>query len=184
MSDATATLTRPVLKTKFISHGTLGSRDLEASRKFYEAFLGFEVVRTSPISLLIRLGGHHVYAVVQTDKAPPMHRINHNGVDVACEADVDESWRLCHEQAEKWALTHITKPVSVHGTYSFHFVDRDGNDWEILSNPEGGYTWIFDQGDLAGKGHMERNFRLKRPDLSKEKATPEAPNNRGAKPAG
>ncbi|MDB5410983.1 MAG: glyoxalase/bleomycin resistance protein/dioxygenase [Rhodospirillales bacterium] len=164
MADAIATdRKRSVLKTKFISHGTLGSCDLEASRKFYEEFLGLEVVRTSRISLFIRLGGDHVYAVVETDKAPQMHRINHNGVDVENDAEVDESWRLCHEQAEKWGLTKITKPAAVHGTYSFHFVDRDGNDWEILSNPAGGYTWIFDQGDLAGKGHMDRNFRLKRP---------------------
>jgi catechol 2,3-dioxygenase-like lactoylglutathione lyase family enzyme len=158
---------KAALKTKFISHGTLGSRDLEASRRFYEEFLGFEVVRTSPVSLFIRLGGKHVYAVVQNPHSPPMHRINHNGVDVDSDADVDESWRICHEQEEKWGLTKITKPVSVHGTYSFHFIDADGNDWEILSNPQDGYTWIFDQGDLAGKGHMERDFRRKRPDSMK-----------------
>jgi catechol 2,3-dioxygenase-like lactoylglutathione lyase family enzyme len=29
-----------VIKSKFISHGTLGSTDLEATRKFYEEFLG------------------------------------------------------------------------------------------------------------------------------------------------
>lgn len=165
---AAATGKKSVLKTRFISHGTLGSRDLEATRKFYEEFLGLEVVRTSPISMMVRLGGNHVYAVVKSDKAPAMQRINHNGVDVETEADVDESWRLCHEQAEKWGITHITKPASVHGTYSFHFVDLDGNDWEILSNPDGGYTWIFEQGDLEGKGHMERNFRLKRPDRKVE----------------
>ncbi len=168
MSEAATALRKSALNTRFISHGTLGSRDLDATRKFYEEFLGLEVVRTSPISMMVRLGGNHVYAVVKSDKAPTMHRINHNGIDVESEADVDESWRLCHEQAEKWGLTNITKPVSVHGTYSFHFVDRDGNDWEILSNPEGGYTWIFEQGDLVGKGHMERNFRLKRPDRNAE----------------
>ena len=47
----------PALKLNFLSHGTLDSRDLAFSRKFYEEFLGFEVVQTSPISLLIRLGG-------------------------------------------------------------------------------------------------------------------------------
>jgi catechol 2,3-dioxygenase-like lactoylglutathione lyase family enzyme len=171
MTEALATdRKKSVLKTKFLSHGTLGSSGLEASRKFYEEFLGLEVVRTSKISLFIRLGGDHVYAVVQTDKAPQMHRINHNGIDVDSDADVDESWRLCHEQAEKWGITKITKPATVHGTYSFHFVDRDGNDWEILSNPKGGYTWIFNQGDLAGKGHMDRNFRMKRPDRGEDGA--------------
>jgi len=43
-----ASMTGSVLKTKFISHGTLGSKDLEATRRFYEEFLGLEVVRTSP----------------------------------------------------------------------------------------------------------------------------------------
>jgi catechol 2,3-dioxygenase-like lactoylglutathione lyase family enzyme len=159
-----ATRGRGVLKTRFISHGTLGSTDLERSRKFYEEFLGLEVVRTSPVSLFVRLGGNHVYAVVQSKKYGPMHRLNHNGLDVETDADVDEAHRLCHEQAEKWGITSITKPVAVHGTYSFHFVDMDGNDWEILSNPAGGYTWIFEQGDQTGKGHMDRAFRQKRPD--------------------
>ena len=49
----------PALKLNFLSHGTLESRDLEFTRKFYEEFLGFEVHRTSPISLIVRLGGPH-----------------------------------------------------------------------------------------------------------------------------
>jgi len=70
-------MARSVLKTKFISHGTLGSKDLEATRRFYEEFLGLEVVRTSPVSLMIRLGGNHVRmqrlaaAVVEHDRARP-----------------------------------------------------------------------------------------------------------------
>ncbi len=28
------------LKTRFLSHGTLGCRDLDATRRFYEEFLG------------------------------------------------------------------------------------------------------------------------------------------------
>ena len=55
---------RPALKLKFLSHGTLESRDLAFSRKFYEEFLGLDVVQTSPISLLVRLGGNHTYAFV------------------------------------------------------------------------------------------------------------------------
>src|SRR4051812_35685461 len=45
------------LNLKFISHGTLESRDLDQTRKFYEEFLGFEVVRASARSLWARLGG-------------------------------------------------------------------------------------------------------------------------------
>ena len=47
------------LKLNFLSHGTLETTDTEKSRRFYEDFLGLEVIRTSPISLLCRLGGNN-----------------------------------------------------------------------------------------------------------------------------
>src|SRR5438445_279997 len=99
-----------------------------------------------------------------------MQRCYHNGLDVHTEADVDAAWRLCTEQAEKWGLHDVAKPSERHGTYSFLFWDADDNAWEILSNPKGGYTWIFEQGDLEGRGHFERGFRHKRPDAKKETA--------------
>ena len=61
---APAQRSRPALKLNFLSHGTLESRDLGFSRRFYEEFLGLEVVQTSPISLLVRLGGPNTIAVV------------------------------------------------------------------------------------------------------------------------
>jgi catechol 2,3-dioxygenase-like lactoylglutathione lyase family enzyme len=152
------------LKTRFLSHGTLGSRDLERTREFYEQFLGLDVVRTSPVSLMVRLGGQHVYAVVLTKNKQRMPRCYHNGVDVTSEAEVDEAWRLCQEQASKWGLHDIAKPAERHGTYSFPFWDADDNAWEVLSNPKGGYTWIFEQGDLDGRGHFEKGFKDRRPD--------------------
>jgi len=160
-------MAQSAIKSRFISHGTLGSKDLEASRRFYEEFLGLEVVRTSPVSLMVRLGGNHVYAVVYTKRKERMDRLYHNGLDVDADAEVDEAWRLCHAQAEKWGLHDISKPSARHGTYSFLFWDGDDNAWEILSNPKGGYTWIFEQGNLEGRGHFERGFRHKRPDAKK-----------------
>ncbi|MFN0304350.1 MAG: VOC family protein [Burkholderiales bacterium] len=149
----------PAIRSRFISHGTLASRDLEATRKFYEEFLGLEVTRTSKVSMMIRLGGHHVYAVVKTTAQSQMIRLNHNGIDVETDADVDEAWRTCNAQAAQWGIHEISEPVVQHGTYSFMFHDLDDNMWEILSNPQGGYTWIFEQGDLSGKGHWDKNFR-------------------------
>jgi catechol 2,3-dioxygenase-like lactoylglutathione lyase family enzyme len=153
----------PAIRSRFISHGTLGSKDLDATRRFYEEFLGLEVVRTSPVSLMVRLGGQHVYAVVFTKKKESMPRIYHNGLDVATDAEVDEAWRRCTEEAAKWGLHEITKPIARHGTYSFLFWDADDNAWEILSNPKGGYTWIFEKGDLGGKGHFDKDFLAGRP---------------------
>jgi len=161
-SDAppeTGTKVQPELKLNFLSHGTLESRDLEFSRRFYEEFLGLEVHRTSPISLIIRLGGPHVYAVVYSKRPAEMNLLNHNGLDVETQADVDEAHRVVCEQAEKWRLHKISKPILQHGTYSFYFWDADENCWEILTNPKGGYSWLFELGDLEGKGHMDRSFK-------------------------
>ncbi len=164
--DAQQQASTPAIRTRFISHGTLGSHDIERSRRFYEEFLGLQAVRTSPISLMIRLGGAHVYAVVQTRDKEVMPRHYHNGVDVQTDAEVDAAYQKCLEQAEHWSLKDISRPSARHGTYSFLFWDLDDNCWEILSNPVDGYRWIFDKGDLEGKGHFAHGFRHQRPDAA------------------
>jgi catechol 2,3-dioxygenase-like lactoylglutathione lyase family enzyme len=154
----------PALKLNFLSHGTLESRDLAFSRRFYEEFLGLEIVQTSPISLLVRLGGANTIAVVYSKNVGEMNLLNHNGLDVRTKDEVDEAHRTVCAEAETWKLKKITKPHLQHGTYSFFFWDGDDNCWEILTNPEGGYSWLFEQGDQGGKGHLDRNF--KRPGIS------------------
>ena len=149
----------PVLKLKFLSHGTLESRDLERAREFYTEFLGLEVVRTSPISLLLRKGGQNTIAVVEQKKSThEMPLLNHNGLDVETQEEVEAAHRTVVAEAEKWGLHKITKPLLQHGTFSFFFWDMDDNCWEILTNPKGGYSWLFEKGDLAGKGHLDRGF--------------------------
>ena len=95
----------PALKCiTFLSHGTLEARDLEKTRQFYEECLGIETIRTSPVSLMIRLGGNHTYAVVQNPRKPDMPLLNHNGLDVPSRADVDECHRILDAAKEKWGI--------------------------------------------------------------------------------
>ncbi|MDE2229593.1 MAG: VOC family protein [Alphaproteobacteria bacterium] len=148
----------PALKLRFLSHGTLESTDLDVSRKFYEEFLGLDVVRTSSISLMIRLGGDNTIAVVKCKTKQPMSLLAHNGLDVETQEEVDAAYKTVVEQAEKWRLKKISKPLLQHGTYSFYFWDCDDNCWEILTNPKGGYSWLFGLGDLEGKGHQDKSF--------------------------
>lgn len=158
MSDEART--QPTLNLNFLSHGTLESKDLEFTRRFYVEFMGFEVVRPSKVSLWFRLGGHHIYVCVQTnpnDKVE-MPFLNHNGVDVANEEEVDECHRLVVRDAPKWGLKKITEPKVQHGTYSFFFYDADDNCWEILANPPSGYSWMFERGDQQGLGHLKSGF--------------------------
>ena len=147
------------LNLNFLSHGTLEAKNLENTRKFYEEFLGLDVVRTSPISILIRLGGDNTIAVVeQKNKKDVMSVLNHNGLDVETQEEVDAAYETCIAQAEQWGMHKITKPVLQHGTYSFYIWDLDDNCWEILTNPKGGYAWLFEQGDQQGKGHLDKKF--------------------------
>ena len=165
----TETKPKPALKLRLLSHGTLESKDLEASRKFFEDFFGFDVVRTSDISLMLRLGSQHVYAVVENKGSDrEMSFFGHNGIDVLTEAEVDEAHKICQEQADKWGLTKLSKPKVQHGTYSFYFWDRDGNVWEILCNPEGGYSWLFEEGEQEGKGHWAKDFKRPEETLTSE----------------
>jgi len=160
---ATHIKVEPALKLKFLSHGTLESTDLDFSRRFYEEFLGLDVVRTSPISLMIRLGGDNTIAVVKCKTKQPMNLLAHNGLDVETQEEVDAAYKTVIEQADQWKLKKISKPLLQHGTYSFYFWDCDDNCWEILTNPKGGYSWLFGLGDLEGKGHQDKSFA--RPDV-------------------
>jgi Glyoxalase/Bleomycin resistance protein/Dioxygenase superfamily len=136
-----------MLKLNFLSHGTLESRDLAFSRKFYEEFLGLWVVQTSQISLMVRLGGKHCIAVVYTKRPIGMGLFNHNGLDVETKEEVDTAHKIVLAEAEKWKLHKITKPVLQHGTYSFYFWDADENCWKISANPYSGYDWLLEAGD-------------------------------------
>src|SRR5260370_30259273 len=99
----------PALKLEFLSHGTLESRDLAFSRRFYEEFLGLDVVQTSPISLLIRLGGPNTIAVVYSKQVREMNLLNHNGLDVRPQDDVDEAHHIVCAQAETVHLNKLSK---------------------------------------------------------------------------
>jgi catechol 2,3-dioxygenase-like lactoylglutathione lyase family enzyme len=140
-------MTEPVLKLNYLSHGTLESYDIDKSRKFYEEFLGLDVVRTSPRSLMIRLGGSNTIATVYNPKKAMMPVLAHNGLDVATREEVDRAHDICTEQKEQWGIKAVTRPSDQHGTYSFYLRDLDDNWWEILTNPAGGYAWMFQKGD-------------------------------------
>ena len=158
ISVMATTQDEPILKLNFLSHGTLEARDLDKTREFYEKFLGLEVIRTSPRSLMIRLGGTNTIAVVQNEKKPMMPILNHNGLDVETQEEVDAAHKTILAHKDEWDIQSVTKPNLQHGTYSFYFRDLDDNWWEILTNPDGGYSWLYEKGDLEGAGHQDKKF--------------------------
>ncbi|WP_063043348.1 VOC family protein [Nocardia pseudovaccinii] len=143
----------PLLKTRFLSHGTLESRDIAASRRFYEEVLGLEVVQQAPVSLFIRLGGDHCYAVVESAGGTEMPLMAHNGIDLSSEDEVRAAYEQLLQVKEEYGIRRLTKPVRQHGTFSFYLHDLDGNWWEICHLPEGGYAYRFNhpETDLTGR---------------------------------
>ena len=164
------TKNKSTLNLNFYSHATLECHDSKFTRRFFEEFLGFEVVQMADISFWARLGGNQIVVVVESPvkKKSAMPFLNHNGLDVATEAEVDAAYELVKRDAEKWGLKKISRPTIQHGTYCFYFWDADDNAWEILSNPEGGYSWGFELGDQTGKGHMKRDFKRPESTLTKD----------------
>jgi hypothetical protein len=81
----------------------------------------------SLISLFIRLGGPNTIAVVYSKNIGAMNLLNHNGLDVPTQEELDEAHRIVCAQAEQWHLKKITKPHLQHGTYGFFFWDGDDN---------------------------------------------------------
>ncbi len=159
----------PALKLNFFSHATLEARDVKRTRRFFDEFLGFETVQMADVSFWARLGGKQIIVVVQSPKGTKadMPFLNHNGLDVGTEAEVDAAWEVVKRDAEKWGLHKITRPAIQHGTYCFYFWDLDDNAWEVLANPEGGYSWGFELGDQSGVGHMSRKFQRPASTLNK-----------------
>jgi catechol 2,3-dioxygenase-like lactoylglutathione lyase family enzyme len=149
---------RPVLDIARLGHGTLESVDIAKTRRFYEEVLGFDVIQTSPISLLIRKGYDHTYAVVETGRgAAEQELLNHNGLEVEGNEAVDRCYEQLMGVKDEYGIRKLQRPHKQHGNYAFYFMDLDGNWWEIVSVGPGGYADMFRESsyDLTGRHDLQ-----------------------------
>ena len=132
-----------------ISHGTLEVRNLKASRRFYEEFLGLECVRHGKPAMVIRLGMRfHVVCVEVGDEIHPVSLLNHWGVDVSSKEAVDKAHADAIHHRETYGILQVLKPQEMHGVYSFYLEDLDHNWWEIQYYENGfQHDDFFDFGD-------------------------------------
>lgn len=149
--------TTPLVPVTMISHGTLTSYDLQASRRFYEEVLGFDVIQVSTVSMLIRKGTDHVYVIVETGEPSTMGMFDHNGIDVPSREAVEEAYEALTRVKDDYRLGRITRPLDQHGAFSFYFADVDGNWWEIVHGRSQGYASIYDDAarDLTGRDDVD-----------------------------
>ena len=158
-------MNKPLLDLEFLSHGTVECADLERARKFYTEVFGMEVVQTSAISFFMRLNSETVVACVQHKGGTSGGVFNHFGFDVLTREEVDEAYEKIEAISDEYGLRKVSKPVDQHGTYSFYIIDYDDNWWEILVNPNGGYSYVFEMDEEKrdwndqdqGKDRIERS---------------------------
>ena len=119
-----------------LSHGTAEVRDLDATQRFFEDFLGLTVIRPLPMALYASAGGYWQLVCVRSGmKLKPQDENNRFCLHVADEAAV----RAAHDAALRdKAVNEIpeNRPVKVEqGALSFILQDRDNIWWEITARP-------------------------------------------------
>jgi catechol 2,3-dioxygenase-like lactoylglutathione lyase family enzyme len=139
---------RSVVKPYALTHGTCECRDLKATRRFYEEFLGLEVVRHAPPGMVFRLGmKFHVVCIEVGDNVRPCTLMNHWGLDVATHEEVDAAHAKAIELTATYGIKQV-KPIEMqHGVYSFYLEDLNHNWWEIQHYDGYLHDDFFDFGD-------------------------------------
>jgi catechol 2,3-dioxygenase-like lactoylglutathione lyase family enzyme len=137
-----------VVRGEVLSHGTLECYSLKESRPFYEEFLGLECARHARPAMVIRCGmKFHIVCVEVGAAVHPCSVLNHWGIDVQSEAEVDRIWQAAKDLSTKYGIRQVLDKVKQHGVYSFYLEDRDHNWWEIQHYDGFQHDDMFDFGD-------------------------------------
>src|SRR3981081_3487023 len=97
-----------IVNPMLLSHGTLMSKNLAASRRFYEEFLGLEVVRHARPAMMLRLkSGMYVVCVCIGEKVPDQHVLTHWGLNVATREEVDRAYAEALRLKDEYGIQKI-----------------------------------------------------------------------------
>jgi catechol 2,3-dioxygenase-like lactoylglutathione lyase family enzyme len=125
-----------ILHNHRLTHGTVCCRDIAKSRRFYEEFLGLEVVHVTKPAMLLRLGGSmYIACVCLGEKVPENTMWSHFGFNVDSKEEVDRAHEAALRLQQEYELRVIENPQILHGAYQFYLQDRDSNWWEIQYEP-------------------------------------------------
>lgn len=138
-----------IVRTYAMGHGAMEAYSLKESRRFYEEFLGLECVRVEKPSIMVRCGMRwHIVAVEVGQNLHPAHLLNHWGLNMRTQQEVDEAYENALKYRDKYRIGEIMKPCDQHGVYSFYMEDLDHNWWEIQFCEGFQHDLMFGSGDL------------------------------------
>jgi len=115
-----------VVKPMLLSPRHAMCKDLAKSRRFYEEFLGLEVVRHARPAMMLRLKTACTSSAVCIGEKVPTSRAHSLGVNVATREEVDRARRGAAAEGDiRNPENH--KVLERHGAYGFYFQDLDNN---------------------------------------------------------
>ncbi len=140
---------KPLLDLPFLSHGHATLKDVDESVRFYREFLGLDVLKTSKRTLVARLGSNTAIVGVTIGEKGlakaqrPWLKNAHFGFDLPTGDDVKAARELSLEHQAAFNIQIVGELAEDDAGLSFMLLDQDGNYWEILENPTGGYSNLF-----------------------------------------
>jgi hypothetical protein len=150
------------IHTTSLERGTFLTTDLKKVRCLLEEALDLECVIYKPGSMYVREKGHRpgealhgrpylVLEVNEVEEIPnPQAFLNHWGVFVASQSDVDRAYATLLENKDRFGIRTVQKPKANHGAYSFYFDDFDSNWWEVEHRiPKKQYAALREKGDVV-----------------------------------
>jgi catechol 2,3-dioxygenase-like lactoylglutathione lyase family enzyme len=136
--------TTPAVRSASLSHGTLESADLQATRRFYEEVLGLNVRQLTPLSIHVDLGDGYMYAVVHApNMKKQMPTCFRNTLLFGTESDIEAAHRAVTAIQAEYGIRQLTEPHRDGARYLFWLRDLDGNLWELAHDMRGGYHNLF-----------------------------------------
>lgn len=138
-----------IVKPYVLGHGTLECINLSESRRFYEEFLGLQVVRHSKMAMALRLGMRfHIVCVEVGEQVHSTALMTHWGLDVDSKEAVDKAHADAIANQDAYKIRTVLPAGNMHGVYSFYMEDLDHNWWEIQYYENGlQHDDFFDFGD-------------------------------------
>jgi catechol 2,3-dioxygenase-like lactoylglutathione lyase family enzyme len=124
-----------MIKPVGLTHGHYECRALKDTIPILQDILAFEVLRETDGTATVKHPNTGWLLVVHEGgpNAPEKPRLNHYGVRVATNKEVDNAREYLLSKQSKYGLVEVDKLQNRHLAHSVHFVEPGGNTWEIES---------------------------------------------------
>jgi catechol 2,3-dioxygenase-like lactoylglutathione lyase family enzyme len=118
-----------------LTHGHYECRSFKNTLPILQDTLAFEIVKEADGNVIMKHPNTDWLLVVHEGgpNAPDKPRLNHYGVRVATNQEVDNAREYLLSKQSEYGLVEVDKLQNRHLAHSVHFIEPGGNTWEIES---------------------------------------------------